>query len=52
MFDATELNKANQAVEQKFKILFMMMTIILIVPVVIIIGLLLNHGWAVTEEKH
>ena len=46
MFDATELNKANQAVEQKFKILFMMMTIILIVPVVIIIGLLLNHGWA------
>jgi phosphate transport system permease protein len=45
MFQATALNKKNQQIEKRFQILFLMMTILLIVPVVIIIGLLLSHGW-------
>lgn len=45
MFQATALNKKNQKLEKRFQILFLMMTILLIVPVVIIIGLLLSHGW-------
>jgi phosphate transport system permease protein len=44
MFQTTALNLQNQKIERLFKILFLMMTILLIVPVVIIIGLLVSHG--------
>jgi phosphate transport system permease protein len=44
MFQTTALNLQNQKTEKLFKILFLMMTILLIVPVVIIIGLLVSHG--------
>ena len=44
MFETTPLNIQNQKTEKLFKILFLMMTILLIVPVVIIIGLLVSHG--------
>jgi len=46
MFQATEINRRNQAIENRFRALFLMMTILLIVPVVIIVGLLFRHGWA------
>ena len=45
MFQATALNEKNQQIEKRFQILFLMMTILLIVPVAIIIGLLVSHGW-------
>ena len=44
MFQTTELNLQNQKTEKLFKILFLMMTIMLIVPVAIIISLLVSHG--------
>ena len=44
MFETTPLNVQNHKTEKLFKMLFLMMTILLIVPVVIIIGLLVNHG--------
>jgi phosphate transport system permease protein len=46
MFQATEMNRRNQSIENRFRALFLMMTILLIVPVVIIVSLLFSHGWA------
>lgn len=44
MFEATALNKRNRKVQELFRILFLMMTILLIVPVVIILGTLIFKG--------
>lgn len=44
MFAATELNVSNDRVQKLVKILFLMMTIILILPVLIILGTLIYKG--------
>lgn len=44
MFTATALNKQNQRIQELFRLLFLMMTILLIVPVVIILGTLIFKG--------
>jgi phosphate transport system permease protein len=44
MFDATSLNVRNERVQQRVRLLFLVMTILLIVPVAIILGLLIHHG--------
>ncbi len=43
-FEATELNIRNKKMEKLFRILFLMMTLLLILPVLIIICLLLAEG--------
>ncbi len=47
MFTETQLNLRNRRNEALFRILFMMMTILLIVPVVIILGTLIHRGGGV-----
>jgi len=47
MFEATTLNKRNQRVQELFRILFLMMTILLIVPVIIILGTLISKGGSI-----
>ena len=47
MFTETQLNVRNRRNEALFRILFMMMTILLIVPVVIILGTLIHRGGGV-----
>ena len=44
MFASTELNLRNQRTEKLFRILFLMMTLLLITPVVIILGTLIYKG--------
>ena len=44
MFTTSEINKRNQKSQKLFQILFMMMTILLITPVVIILGMLVFKG--------
>ena len=44
MFQASELNQRNQKNEQLFRLLFMLMTGLLILPVAIILGLLAYRG--------
>jgi hypothetical protein len=44
MFATTSLDRSNQRVEWLFKTLFLMMTVLLIVPVVIILAVLLYKG--------
>jgi phosphate transport system permease protein len=44
MFEISELNKRNQKTQKLFQLLFMMMTLLLITPVVIILGTLIYKG--------
>ncbi len=44
MFASTELNLRNQRTEKLFRILFLLMTLLLITPVVIILGTLIYKG--------
>ena len=44
MFEITELNVRNKRRQELFRILFMMMTVLLIIPVAIILGMLVTKG--------
>ena len=44
MFEISELNKRNQKIQKLFQILFLMMTLTLIMPVLIILGTLIYKG--------
>ncbi len=44
MFEATELNQKNQRVEKLWRLLFLLMTVLLIAPVVMILGILIAKG--------
>ncbi len=44
MFETTGLNKKNHRVEKLFRILFLMMTLLLIIPVLIILAMLVYRG--------
>ena len=44
MFEISDLNKRNQKTQKLFQILFMMMTLLLITPVMIILGTLIYKG--------
>lgn len=44
MFEASALNQRNQRTEGLFKILFGLMTVLLVVPVLIILGILIREG--------
>jgi len=44
MFTATELNQRNRKVERLFRLLFLMMAGLLILPVIIILGVLIYKG--------
>ena len=44
MFDASELNDKNRQIERLWKLLFLVMTILLIVPVVVILSVLIYKG--------
>ena len=47
MFDTSELNKRNEQKQKLFQILFMMMTLMLIMPVLIILGTLIYKGGSI-----
>jgi len=47
MFAATELNRRNRQVERLVRILFMMMTVLLVLPVLVILGTLIYKGGSV-----
>ncbi len=47
MFEISDLNKRNQKTQKLFQILFMMMTLLLIAPVLIILGMLIYKGGSV-----
>jgi phosphate transport system permease protein len=44
MFEATALNRRNVQAEWLFKVLFLLMTVILVIPVVLIMGVLIVKG--------
>ncbi|MEM7049940.1 MAG: phosphate ABC transporter permease PstA [Acidobacteriota bacterium] len=44
MFAATHLDQRNQKIERLYKLLFLWMTVVLILPVIIILGVLLWEG--------
>ena len=44
MFASTELDERNRRVEWLFRTLFLLMTLILIVPVALILGVLIHKG--------
>ena len=44
MFAATELNVRNDKTQQRYKMLFLVMTVLLILPVLVILGLLIVRG--------
>jgi len=44
MFEASELNLRNQRIQQLYKLLFLLMTLVLIVPVMLILGTLIVKG--------
>jgi phosphate transport system permease protein len=44
MFEATSLNRRNRQVEWLFKMLFLLMTVILVIPVIIILSVLVVKG--------
>ena len=44
MFEASKLNDRNRQVERLWKLLFLVMTILLIVPVVVILSVLVYKG--------
>ena len=47
MFEATELNLRNRSVEKLFRVLFLLMTVMLILPVVIILATLIYKGGSI-----
>jgi phosphate transport system permease protein len=47
MFEISELNKRNRKTQKLFQILFMMMTLLLILPVLIILGTLIYKGGSI-----
>ncbi|MCG6938409.1 MAG: phosphate ABC transporter permease PstA [Gammaproteobacteria bacterium] len=47
MFEISEINKRNQKTQKLFQILFMMMTVLLIMPVVAILGMLIYKGGSI-----
>jgi len=47
MFETSELNIKNQRVQRLFKILFLLMTMLLIAPVLLILGTLIVKGGSV-----
>jgi phosphate transport system permease protein len=47
MFEASELNLRNQRIQQLYKLLFLLMTLVLIVPVMLILGTLIVKGGSV-----
>ena len=47
MFETTENNKRSQKTQKLYQILFMMMTLLLITPVLIILGMLIYKGGSV-----
>ena len=47
MFEVSDLNKRNKQTQKLFQILFMMMTVLLIAPVLIILGTLIYKGGGV-----
>ena len=47
MFEISELNKRNEKTQKLFQILFMMMTLLLILPVLIILGTLIYKGGSI-----
>lgn len=47
MFEISEINKRNQKKQKLFQILFMMMTVLLIMPVVAILGMLIYKGGSI-----
>ena len=47
MFEISDLNKRNEKTQKLFRILFMMMTLLLIAPVLIILGMLIHKGGSV-----
>ena len=47
MFEISELNKRNQKTQKLFQVLFLMMTLMLIVPVLIILGTLIYKGGSI-----
>jgi phosphate transport system permease protein len=47
MFETTALNKRNYRVQKLFRLLFLLMTILLVVPVVIILGTLIFKGGSI-----
>jgi phosphate transport system permease protein len=47
MFEISELNRRNKKTQKLFQILFMMMTLLLITPVLIILGTLIYKGGSV-----
>ncbi len=49
MFEATELNARNEKIEKLCRILFFMMTGLLILPVVIIMGVLVDRGGSAVD---
>lgn len=44
MFNATELNIKNQKVEKRVRLLFLMMTVLLVLPVLVILSVLVYEG--------
>jgi phosphate transport system permease protein len=47
VFEATELNLRNRSVEKLFRVLFLLMTVMLILPVVIILATLIYKGGSI-----
>jgi len=47
MFEISELNKRNQKTQKLFQVLFLMMTLMLIAPVLIILGTLIYKGGSI-----
>ena len=47
MFEISDLNKRNQKTQKLFQVLFMMMTLLLIAPVLIILGTLIYKGGSI-----
>jgi phosphate transport system permease protein len=47
MFEATDLNLRNRRTQGLFRLLFLLMTVVLIVPVVMILGTLIHKGGSV-----
>jgi phosphate transport system permease protein len=47
MFEATSLNRRNQRVQQLFRLLFGLMTLLLITPVLVILATLVHEGGSV-----
>ena len=51
MFEATALNRRSKRTEKLFRLLFMFLTVLLILPVLVIFGLLFYRGYARSETQ-